>query len=134
LANFTYFLATEKPADSPIRAYMTERAWQYLKQIADYFILPRLDRESTRQAPIEDVVEFSRYTFKVFLDLARTAFDKRDLETFRTVLHEMKQLFVSFDPQQNSNAAFLAILTQQATDQAERDRLTARLGQQRKFG
>jgi hypothetical protein len=126
-----YFLASVKPSGSEVQRFMTERAWRYPKQIADYYIIPQHLRDEGASAKVEELEGFALFTFKIFQDLARSAFGKRDIGTFRDVLRETKHLFERFKPErEHPSAAFLRAALARSAEEGERIQLQRRLGLQ----
>jgi hypothetical protein len=125
---YLYSLASEKPPESEVRRFMTERAWRYPKQIADYYITPPHLRDEGDSADVKELEGFALFTFKIFQDLAKSAFEKRDIDAFHDALREIQLLFVRFKPEQeHPSAAFLHALLRQSSDEGERVRLQEQL-------
>ena len=129
---YLYFLASTKPQGSEVRRYMTDRAWRYLKDIADYYIVPPYLRDEGVNADVNELEGFALFTFKIFQDLARATFEKRDIKAFRDVLRETQHLFARFTPErEHPSSTFLRAVLDQTTDAEERARLEQQLELQR---
>ncbi len=130
---YLYYLASSKPAESEVRRFMTERAWRYPKQIADYYITPPHIRDEGGSADVKELEGFALFTFKTLQDLARNTFEKRDIDAFRDVLREIQHLFVQFKPEQeHPSVPFLKALLARSADEAERVQLQEQLTLQEK--
>lgn len=125
---YLYFLASAKPPESEVRRFMTERAWRYPKQIADYYITPPHLRDEGDNEDIKELEGFALFTFKIFQDLARSSFERRDIAAFRDALREIKHLFARFKPEhEHPSVAFLRALLVRSTEEGERTRLQQQL-------
>jgi hypothetical protein len=133
-ATFIYSLGAQKPLDSSVRAFMTDRSWRYLKNLADFYILPPVQRMDTN-VDYGELTDFALFTSRVFQDLLKASFTNQDFSAFQVMLREFVQLFQRFTAETaHPRAALLELqlqLPQIQEDEVARSRLQAQLERQR---
>lgn len=106
---FLYYLTKDKP-DSEVKSFMIERSWRYLKELSDFHIEPQLkDRDNeVSLTDLKEYEDFAIYLFKIFQTLLKSAFDYKDLSTFKVILNEFSRLYRHFEPEnEHPNATYL---------------------------
>ena len=133
-ATFLYALAASKPPELNVRSFMTDRSWRYLKNLADYFIQPPYLDRAGGDHDYDELADFALFVFKVFQDLLKAAFDKRDFAAFQVMITEFMLLFERF----TAEAVSLSVrsmelqLEMMQDDDAGRARLETKLRVQKK--
>lgn len=85
----------EKAAD-----IMFDRTWRYLKELSVYHLESKLKDEAY---PEQDFKDYSIHILKIFQELLKSAFDKRDIENFEKFLQVVMDLFDRLGRQYNYN-------------------------------
>lgn len=130
---FLYHLASKKPADSSIRKFMTDRAWRYPKEVADYHLRPYFADNDDEYLPASytDLKDFGLYIFKIFLQLLKGTVDNKDAAAFSKFLEEFSKMAKRLLPDDNSlDSDTLKIMLEGIRTDAERATLQARLDKQ----
>jgi hypothetical protein len=106
---FLYYLTKDKP-DGDLKAFMIERSWRYLKELSDFYIEPQLRnrQDADTVTDLKEYNDFAIYLFKIFQTLIKSAFDRKDLPTFKEILNQFSRLYKDFDPEnEHPNAEYL---------------------------
>ncbi|GEM_PF-971368 len=89
-----YWLAkTTEGLESSLRDFMIDRSWRHLKEITDYYIENQLTRKIGDAKKLAEHADFSIPVFQTFQDLIKTAFDKRDRDSFKEFLSQLSTLY-----------------------------------------
>ncbi len=89
-----YWLATTTEGLAPsLREFMIDRSWRHLKEITDYYIENQLTRKIGDAKKLTEYADFSIPVFQTFQDLIKTAFDKRDRDSFKEFLSQLNTLY-----------------------------------------
>ena len=131
---FIYSLAFDKATETTARAFMIDRSWRYLKELSDFYILPKITMRGEKAEPqkIEGASEFAIYVLRTFLDLLKSASDRGDVETFRDILDQFFRLYQNFTPKTDDMpAAMIETLIARSPTDADRVALQTQLSEQR---
>ncbi len=88
-------LNAKKAGKDEIATFLFDRSWRYLKEIADYYLEPKLKKEE--DYPTEEVRNFASAILKIFQGLLKNAFEERDSDSFKTYLSTTNGLFRHLD-------------------------------------
>ena len=97
---FIYYLTKDKP-DGELKSFVINRSWKYLKELSSFYIDPKLeDRHDSRDIKkLEEYKNFALYILKVFQSMLKDSFERKDEDTFETVIDEFLKLHKHFDPE-----------------------------------
>lgn len=94
---FLYHLAL-KEDNQDLREFMIGRSWRHLKDMSDYYIEHPLKHKADDADAVKKYWDFTVPVFTAFQSLLKTAFDKRDAESFKIFLDKFSGLFHDFYP------------------------------------
>lgn len=94
-----------KIKDKDLRNIMLDRSWRYLKEIADYYVEARLNKEDLNYDKLIILKDFAVYFYVVLQGLLKRSFDKRDLESFNNFQKTANNLFDQFEPSKKQQNA-----------------------------
>lgn len=127
-ASQIYYLAAQKSEGSPVRNFMSDRAWRYLKEICEFYILPIGLEVGGKPVDFIQAKDFALFSFKVFQDILKAAYDADDIKTFEKVLEQMRELFAYINPSEDPRSSeILKLLIQHAQDEADKEILREEL-------
>jgi len=95
--SYLYWLAL-KEENEDTREFMVDRSWRHLKEMSDYYIEYQLKRKASDVDSIKKYKDFTIPIFIAFQNLLKTAFDKRDFESFQAFLNKFSGLYHDFEP------------------------------------
>lgn len=95
--SYLYWLAL-KEENKDTREFMVDRSWRHLKEMSDYYIEYQLKRKASDVDSIKKYRDFTIPIFIAFQNLLKTAFDKRDFESFQAFLNKFSELYHDFEP------------------------------------
>lgn len=96
----TIYYLTEEMEEGKLKSFITERSWRYLTELTKYYIESEL-RDDDNYENIKDIKEFEDFgldIFRVFQNLLKSTFERRDIKTFKKILSEFLQMFKRFKP------------------------------------
>ncbi len=89
------YVNAQKAGKDELATFLFDRSWRYLKEISDYYLEPKLEKEE--DYPVEEVRNFACAILKIFQGLLKASFDGRDIESFKTYLSTAGGLFRNLD-------------------------------------
>jgi len=87
---YQHAYALKKSGNDELANFILDRSWRYLKELADYYLEPKLEDETY---PEEEIKKFSVSIFKIFQTLLKSSLDKKDIENFGIYLSSTLGLF-----------------------------------------
>ena len=81
-----------KEKDEQLRDMMVERSWMHLKETADYYVEPEMEKDYKKEELI-NLKDFGVYLFLVLQNLLKRTFEKRDLANFKKYNYVVSKLF-----------------------------------------
>lgn len=114
-------------ADQRISKLVRERSYTHIKETIDYFIEPKL-RDAKSASELENFGNFSKHLLFVISNLLKSAFDKKDLESFSAVADICDEAFRHFTRDSvHARPEFLKQELETKTDDTERSRLQEKI-------
>ena len=95
-----YFFAQEK--EGKLKGLLIERSWRYLKEIAQYDIQFRMNRENIEKDELISLKDFAVYVFIILQKILKEAFDIEDFQSFEKLTNVCQELFKRFKPSESS--------------------------------
>lgn len=110
-------------ADSRLQGFLSDRATQYLKELAEFHIEPQLRRKNHDQDVILDYGDFALELLVVFQSLLKSALDAADQTALDALLAEFREIFQRYLPaQETKNLAYYdEILGQPTLSEVQRE-------------
>ncbi|NLJ49782.1 MAG: MFS transporter [Candidatus Atribacteria bacterium] len=125
--SFLYWQAL-KETNNDVREFMVDRSWRHLKEMSDFYIEHQLKR---KVADVESVKKYRDFTIPIFVafqNLLKTAFDKRDFNSFQSFLNQFSDLYHDFEPEhEHPNAEYLEHSLAWVKDVAEREKIRRKI-------
>lgn len=116
-----------KEPDKHIRKFIHNKSITWLKEVAEYFVEPRL-KESKDENLIKEYSGFTVHIFLTFQNLLKTSFDNDDTETLEKICEVLSRLYRHFDPSHDHpNAEHFEWELKRATTGAEKARIGSKL-------
>ncbi|HAE62739.1 MAG TPA: hypothetical protein DCG38_10495 [Eubacteriaceae bacterium] len=81
-----------------LKDFLVDRSWRWLKEILLFYIEPKLRKEELDEEKLKRLKDFGIYLFIVFQRLLKTAFENRDLDSFKKFIEGVHELFSNFHP------------------------------------
>ena len=92
--NLYYYAFSRKDKDEQITNLMNDRTWRYLKELSDYTLDSKFERQEITE---NDYVGYYTHIIFVFQSLIKEAFDNRDFENFKIFVNKFNSLFERLD-------------------------------------
>lgn len=125
--SFLYWQAL-KETNNDVREFMVDRSWRHLKEMSDFYIEHQLKR---KVADVESVKKYRDFTIPIFVafqNLLKTAFDKRDFDSFQSFLNQFSDLYHDFEPEhEHPNAEYLEHSLSWVKDAAEQEKIRRKI-------
>jgi len=119
--SFLYWQAL-KENNADVREFMVDRSWRHLKEMSDFYIEYQLKHKIIDVESVKKYKDFTIPIFFAFQNLLKTAFDKRDFDSFQSFLNQFLDLYHDFEPQHDHpNAEYLEHSLAWVKDVAEQE-------------
>lgn len=92
-AEYIYYSAIKQKDDYE---FLVERTWRHLKELASFYIESDWNRDDLSEEDIRNLKDFSIYFYLIFQNLLKSAFDKKDINSFLAFKKTVFELFKYF--------------------------------------
>ena len=97
--DYLYFYAFKiQDKNKDLKRFMVDRAWRYLRELVDFYLVPKLMDSSSNEQDLETYKDFAIYLFYPFQKLLKKSFDNKDSESFKQFYDATLNLFSTFNP------------------------------------
>ena len=81
-----------------VKQYLIDRSWRYLKEISDFYVEANIMKESLQKDELESLKNFGIHFYQIFQNLLKTAYDAKDINSFKKFQKACLSLFSNFKP------------------------------------
>jgi hypothetical protein len=97
------YLYASKEKDAELKKLMLDLSWRRLREMADYDIGSRLRAKELSEEEIKSLKDYAVYFIIIFQRLLKSAFDQKDIESFKKFVDVTEKLFDDFKPSKSPN-------------------------------